>query len=81
MKIVNVNARSEWVNPSKLRMEDEKLLYLICVKQILEEIFDIQLYQFETKEDYLDLMKWMEVYDKNNLSRDSLRSDIKEKLR
>jgi hypothetical protein len=81
LEIVNVRLGAGWLNPSSLNGEERTLLYIICVKQVLEETFDIELYQFETKEDYLDIMKWSEVYDHHHLSRDSFNSDIRKKLR
>jgi hypothetical protein len=89
LDLVNINKGSGWIKPSALNIEDARLIYLICVKQVLEETFDIKLYELMTEKDYLDISKWTESYDKNGLSRDSLnadvrnafRSDLREKLR
>lgn len=89
LEIVNINKGTGWIKPSTLNIEDIRLIYLICVKQILEETFDVKLYELVTEKDYMDTSKWMEAYDRNNLSRDSLSTDIrnafshdlKEKLR
>lgn len=81
LEIVNINSGHGWTNPVNSRNEESKLLYLICIKQILEETFDIELYQVVNKEDYFSIEKWSEAYTKYNLSQDSLRSDITVKIR
>ena len=89
LEMININKGHGWIAPSTLNIEETRLIYLICVKQILEETFDIKLYELMTEKDYLDTGKWMEAYDRNDLSRDSLNSDVrnvfhadlKEKLR
>ncbi|MFA6073165.1 MAG: hypothetical protein WC758_03565 [Candidatus Woesearchaeota archaeon] len=80
LEIVNVNSGKGWQNSAKLELEEEKILYFACVKKILEETFDIKLYKIETKDDYLSDEKWSESYEKYDLSRDSLRSDIRSHL-
>lgn len=89
LEIANINKGSGWIKPSTLNIEEIRLIYLICVKQILEETFDIKIYELVTEKDYLDTEKWMDAYGRNDLSRDSLntdiqnafRKDLKEKLR
>jgi hypothetical protein len=77
LEIVNINKGFGWTKPSTLKIEEIRPIYLICIKQVLEETFDIKLYELLTEEDYLDEGKWTEAYDRNNLSRDSLNSDIR----
>jgi hypothetical protein len=81
LEIVNVNIGKGWLKPTNNDNEDSRLLYLICVKQVLEETFDIDLYQITNKEDYINIDKWSDAYNKYNLSQDSLRSDITEIIR
>jgi hypothetical protein len=81
LEIVNVKMGDKWQQPTKTNIPETKILYLICVNKILEETFDIKLYELVTEEDYLDISKWMDVYDRNNLSRDSLNTDVRDKLR
>ena len=81
LELVNINSGGTWYKPTKINSFDEKLLYLICIKEILEETFDINIYELVTQEDYLIIDKWIETYNRNKLSRDSLRVDIKEKLK
>ena len=81
LEIVNINKGSGWIKPSTLKIEEIRLIYLICVKQILEETFDIKLYELLTEKDYLDASKWTDAYDRNNLSRDSLNGDIRNAFR
>lgn len=89
LEIINISKGTGWLKPSTLKIEEVRIIYLICVKQILEETFDIKLYELLTEEEYLDENKWVEAYNRNSMSRDSLnsdirsafRSDLKEKLR
>ncbi|HJX06305.1 MAG TPA: hypothetical protein VJ461_06360 [Candidatus Nanoarchaeia archaeon] len=81
LEIVNVNKGNGWVKPTTLSFEERNLLYFICLKQVLEETFDIKLYQLSNIEDYTNIDTWNEIYSKHGLSRDSLRSDIKEKIK
>jgi len=78
LEIVNINKGNGWIKPATMPSEEKNLLYLICIKQVLEETFDIKLYQLSNIEDYNNIDKWNEIYKKHNLSRDSLRSDIQE---
>ncbi|MDD3175854.1 MAG: hypothetical protein PHU51_05235 [Candidatus Nanoarchaeia archaeon] len=80
LNIVNVNIGKGWVNPKNVQTKELNTLYFICVKQILEETFDIKLYQFSNILDYFNMDNWIEVYKKYDLSKDSLNSDIKRKL-
>jgi len=80
LNIVNVNSGNGWKNPTKIHAKELNTLYFICVKQILEETFDIKLYQFSNIQDYFNIDNWMEIYKKYELSKDSLNADIKRKL-
>lgn len=76
LEIVNTNHGSGWQDPKHMQEQEADLIYFICLKELLEEIFDIKLYQFETIEDYFNGDTWSNVYEKNNLSKDSLHFDI-----
>lgn len=80
LKIVNTNHGSGWQDPEKMRDQEKNLIYFICLKELLEDIFDIKLYQFETIEDYFNGDIWSNAYEKNNLSKDSLHFDIRRHL-
>ena len=80
LEIVNVNKGKGWVAPTNLTKQEFDKIYFICLKQVLEQTFDITLYQLSTLDDYLDINKWIEAYKKYNLSKDSLNQDIKAKL-
>jgi uncharacterized protein YkuJ len=80
LHIVNVNYGNGWIKPSTMNIEEIRLLYFISLKQVLEETFDIQIYQFVTKDEFLNEEKWSEAYNKYDLSRDSLRSDVRNAL-
>ena len=73
-----------WMDPMKLRELDYNeyiLIYLVCIKQILEKAFDIQIYEIMKYSDYLNVSKWKEVYSRNQLSMESFYNDIEKKLR
>ena len=80
LEIVNINSRNGWEDPDNVTSKEKKLIYFACIKEILENIFDIKLYQFETIEDYFNGDTWSEAYKKNNLSKDSLHFDIRRHL-
>lgn len=77
LEIVNINKGNGWIKPTTIPLEEKDLLCLICIKQVLEETFDIKLYQLSNIEDYTNIDRWNEIYKRYNLSRDSLRSDIR----
>ena len=52
------------------------LLYFACLKSILEEFFELNLFELMTERDLLDIEKWEHVYKRNNLSRESFDIDI-----
>ena len=80
LEIVNINSGNGWRDPKYIQKKEGNLIYFACLKQLLEEIFDIKLYQFETIEDYFNGDNWSNAYAKNNLSNDSLHFDIRRKL-
>ncbi|MFH1175023.1 MAG: hypothetical protein V1725_07875 [archaeon] len=81
LDIVNVKIDKKWTSPSTLPKKEKEMIYLICVKQILEETFDVKLYELETVDDYNSQSKWKQAYNRTNLSRDSLYSDIMKVLK
>lgn len=81
LEIININKGKGWISPKNFSKSELDKIYFICLKQILEQTFDITLYQFSTLDDYLNIEKWMEAYKKYNLSNDSLTHDIKNKLK
>lgn len=81
LEIVNINSGKGWENPEHVMNKEKNLIYFVCIKQLLEEIFDIKLYQFETIEDYFKGDTWSNAYEKNNLSKDSLHFDIRRHLK
>lgn len=81
LEIVNINKGKGWISPKTLSKSEFNKIYFICLKQILEQTFDIKLYQLSTLDDYLNIDKWMEAYKKYNLSKDSLTQDVKDKLK
>lgn len=80
LEIVNINSGKGWRDPKTTNIKEKKLIYFVCIKQLLEQIFDIKLYQFETIDDYFNEDNWSEAYEKNNLSKDSLHFDIRRHL-
>ncbi len=80
LEIENVKRSDQWESPTKLEAEERRLLYFICVKRILEESFNLMLYELTTDSDFLNLDAWIDSYNRNNLSRDSLNTDIIKKM-
>lgn len=80
LEIVNVNKGAGWKEPKKFPEKEQNTLYLISLKQILEETFDVILYQFSNLSDYFNVDNWIDAYKKNNLSKESLQKDVKRKL-
>ena len=80
LEIVNINSGKGWRDPKTMQNKEKNLIYFACIKEILENIFDIKLYQFETIEDYFNGDNWADAYQKNNLSKDSLHFDIRRHL-
>ena len=77
LEIVNVRKdHGKWEKPTK----ENKLLYFVALKNILEETFDASIYEIATERDYLDLSKWEEIYKRLHLSMDSFDTDVKRKL-
>jgi hypothetical protein len=80
LEVVNISSGDGWRDPESIQNREKKLIYFVCIKQLLEEIFDTKLYQFETIEDYFNEENWSNAYEKNNLSKDSLHFDIRRHL-
>lgn len=73
-----------WSNPDILCKSDKHeylLLYLVAVKQALEGIFSIKIYEVTTQDDYFDIEKWRSAFARNKLSMESFYKDIQEKMR
>ncbi len=73
-----------WKSPQIIQQNDPKeflLLYLVSVKQVLEYIFSIKIYEMIIREDYFDTEKWRKAYNRNNLSMESFYHDIQKKIR
>jgi hypothetical protein len=85
LEMVNIKKEEgEWENPDKLLNNDKTeylLLHLIAMKEILEETFDINIYEIVALNDYFDLDKWEKAYKENDLSKESLHTDVQRKLR
>ncbi len=81
------NLRKEggkWRPPDVFEQKEPReflLLYLACLKQVLQDSFDIILYELSTEEDILSLGRWDGAYKRNELSRESFYSDIQRKLK
>jgi hypothetical protein len=75
---------SVWNTPRELLKKDKNeylLLYFIAVKQVLEETFNLNLFEFSKQEDYFNLEKWRNIYIMANLSMESYYDDIETKLK
>ena len=72
-----------WSPPNILYTNDKEeflLLYLVAVKQVLEYIFGIRIYEMTTRKDYFDTEKWRNAYIRNNISMESFYHDIQKKM-
>lgn len=85
LEIVNIKKdRGNWQSPKSFEHQHPRefmLLYLACLKQVLEEFFDITLYEIDTEEDLFNPGKWDKAYERNNISRESFYTDVQEKLK
>lgn len=82
LEIVNIK-KDVWEKPSLLERRDKReflLLYLVCLKQILEDIFDIDIFEISKEDDYFDIGLWQKGYIRNNFSMESFQSDIEKKI-
>ena len=57
------------------------LLYLVAVKQVLEEVFSIKIYEIATQDDYFNIEKWKSAFIRNKLSMESFYKDIQNKIK
>jgi hypothetical protein len=84
LEIANIKKDDgEWEKPEKILNKDKTeylLLYLVALKDILEETFDINIYEIVNFNDYFDLDRWEKTYKENNLSTESLDTDVRKKL-
>lgn len=85
LEIVNISINEKkWSNPDLFYDKDKEeylLLYFIAIKQILEEIFSITLFEITTLTDYFNINKWKSTYIRNGLSMDSFYQEIQRKIR
>ena len=83
LEIVNVSQDNDhkWRNLNTLDPKTAQLLYFITIKQILEENFNLKIYELTQVDDFLNYDKWKQVYLTNKLSLESLESDIERRLR
>ncbi len=73
-----------WRDPKIFQKHDPtefSLLYLVAVKNVLEEMFSVKIYELVTQEDYFNPEKWRKAYLRNNFSMESFDRDIEKKLR
>lgn len=73
-----------WSSPNILYTNDKEeflLLYLVAVKEILEGIFGIRIYDIVTAKDYYDIEKWRNTYLTYHLSMESFYRDIQDKIK
>lgn len=80
LEIVNIKKGTSWIEPKKIHSKELHLMYFICVKNILEDNFDIKLFQFSNLQDYFNIDNWFEAYNTHNLSKESLQFDIRKKI-
>lgn len=85
LEIVNIKKnKGGWQSPKSFEHQHPRefmIFYLACLKQVLEESFDITLYEIDTEEDLFNLSKWDKAYGRTNLSRESFYTDVQEKLK
>jgi hypothetical protein len=73
-----------WKSPNILYEHDKHeylLLYLVMVKQVLEEMFSIKIYEITTQDDYFNIEKWRSAFIRNKLSMESFYRDIQKRIR
>ncbi|MFH1408409.1 MAG: hypothetical protein ABIH34_00735 [Nanoarchaeota archaeon] len=77
LEIVNVKKdNGKWTAPSYDGPPLYDLLYYACLKSILEEFFEINLFELMTERDLLNIEKWEQAYNRNDLSKESFDIDI-----
>lgn len=83
LEIVNVSPPNDdkWKSLDTVKPRTAQLLYFVAIKQVLEESFNIKIYELSTAEDFFSYDKWKSVYISNKLSMESFQSDIERKLR
>jgi hypothetical protein len=81
LEIVNIRKDSgKW--GLKIQDKTELLaLYLASARNILEQIFDIKMYELVTEKDYFNIDLWRTAYKRNNLSEESYYKDIEKKIK
>lgn len=86
LELVNVQTEKSksWSDPKIIYQKDKKtwlLLYFIALKVILEDIFNIRIYEISTTQDYLSYDYWKQAYSRNKLSMESFHKDIERQLK
>ncbi|MBS3165803.1 hypothetical protein J4444_01650 [Candidatus Woesearchaeota archaeon] len=83
LEIVNVSPPhdNKWRALDTINTKTAQLLYFVAIKQVLEESFNLKIYELSTTEDFLSYDKWKSVYSSNKLSMESFQSDIERNLR
>ena len=84
LDIVNIKVGNGRWQPPTHAIKDQKrlmLLDLIILKKILENTFDVLIYEIVEENDFLDISKWRMAYERNKLSMDSFRNDVEKILR
>ena len=84
LELVNIReGKNGWEAPQNLqrnKKEDYLLLYFAALKQIIEEIFNITIFEIMNREDYLQENKWRMAYNRYGLSSESLHNDVERVL-
>lgn len=90
LEIINIHIQNKeqktvtWKSPNILYEKDKHeylLLYFIAVKQVLEEMFSIKIYEITTQDDYFNTEKWKSAFIRNKLSMESFYGDIQKKIK
>ncbi len=86
LEIVNIktNPEENWNDPNITPNQDKKtypLLHFIILKELLEEYFDIRIYEISTTKDYLNYDLWKQTYLRNKLSMESFHKDVERQLK
>lgn len=85
LRIENIRkGKEKWRSPDVFEQKEPRkflLLYLACLKRVLQDSFDIILYELSTEEDLLSLGRWDEAYKRTELSRESFYNDVQRRLK
>lgn len=83
LEIVNIRLNNEkkWKTIDALNPKTAQLLYFIALKQILEESFNVKMYELFQTDDFFNYDKWKNSYRANKLSMESFQNDVERRLR